>query len=137
MKKEVHNIDQLREVFNTISKADLSKGFVIEWKRKKEIRSTDQNALYWLWLTCLERETGNDKNDLHDHFREVFLPYQLVDVLGSQKMRLTSTSGLSKEQFSDYLNKIQVFSSSELAVILPNPEDLRFNDFLMQYEDRY
>ena len=32
--------------------------YTITIKRKQEQRSIAQNDLMWLWLTCIERETG-------------------------------------------------------------------------------
>ena len=34
----------------------------------------------------------------------------------------------------NYLDKIQVFVATELAVTLPDPEDRYFEEFLSQYE---
>ena len=39
----------------------------------REKRSVSQNALYWLWLTCMESETGHDTDDLHDYFCQRYL----------------------------------------------------------------
>lgn len=45
-------------------KAD--KKYIVEVKVERERRSVSQNALYWLWLTCLMDETGEHKDNLHD-----------------------------------------------------------------------
>ena len=127
-------MQQLRDLFNKISKVDLSKGLVIEWKRPYKIRTNDQNALYWLWLTCLEHETGNDKNDLHDYFREEFLQVNYIFVFGKEKKVLESTKTQSTIKMKNYLDKIQVFASTELGITLPDPEDRNFEEFLNHYE---
>lgn len=117
----------------SISKIDLSKHkFMIKVERIKEKRSLDQNSLYWLWLTCIQEETGNDKNLLHDHFRELYLPVSEHIIFGVMKKSLTSTTTLTTDIFKQYLDKIQFFVSSELGIYLPNPDDLyfeQFNDF--------
>ena len=134
MKAKVFNIEQLKDTFNKIAKADLSKGFVIEWKRFKKIRSNDQNALYWMWLTCLEQETGQEKNSLHDYFREKYLQVTYEQVFDSERKILQSTTKLDTVAMKNYLDKIQVFAATELAVTLPDPEDRYFEEFLSQYE---
>ena len=134
MKAKVYSLEQLKDIFNKIAKADLTKGFIVEWKRYYKIRTNDQNALYWLWLTCLEHETGNDKNDLHDYFREEFLQVNYIYVFGKEKKVLESTKTQNTIKMKNYLDKIQAFASSELGVILPNPEDRHFEDFINQYE---
>ena len=35
-------------------------------ERYTEPRTISQNALMWLWFTCIEQETGTDKQDVHD-----------------------------------------------------------------------
>lgn len=134
MKAKVFNLEQLKDTFNKIAKADLSKGFVIEWKRFKKIRSNDQNALYWMWLTCLEQETGQEKNSLHDYFREKYLQVTYEQVFDSERKILQSTTKLDTVAMKNYLDKIQVFAATELAVTLPDPEDRYFEEFLSQYE---
>lgn len=44
-------------LFNLLSNGEYS----LEIKRKKKKRSVDQNALMWMWFTCIEDETGSDK----------------------------------------------------------------------------
>lgn len=134
MKAKVFNLEQLKDTFNKIAKADLSKGFVIEWKRFKKIRSNDQNALYWMWLTCLEQETGQEKDSLHDYFREKYLQVTYEQVFDSERKILQSTTKLDTVAMKNYLDKIQVFAATELAVTLPDPEDRYFEEFLSQYE---
>lgn len=134
MKAKVFNLEQLKETFNKIAKADLSKGFVIEWKRVQKIRTNDQNALYWMWMTCLEQETGQDKNSLHDYFREKYLKVTYEQVFDSEIKILESTRKLDTVAMKNYLNKIQIFAATELAVTLPDPEDRYFEQFLEQYE---
>ncbi len=134
MKAKIYNLEQLKDVFNKIAKADLKKGFVIEWKRIQKIRTNDQNALYWLWMTCLEQETGQDKNSLHDYFREKYLKVTYERVFDSERKILESTRKLDTVAMKNYLDKIQIFAATELAVTLPDPEDRYFEQFLEQYE---
>lgn len=37
-------------------------------ERYTEPRTISQNALMWLWFTCIEQETGTDKQDVHEPF---------------------------------------------------------------------
>ena len=37
-------------------------------ERYTEPRTISQNALMWLWFTCIEQETGTDKQDVHDYY---------------------------------------------------------------------
>ena len=101
----------------------------------KEKRTLDQNKLYWLWLSCIAKETGNDKDDLHEYFIYKYLNPELVQVFEKMIYKRLSTSTLDTKQFTGYLNKIQIFANTELAIELPNPEDKKFAEFYEYYKD--
>ena len=42
-------------------------------ERYTEPRTLSQNALMWLWFTCIEQETGTEKNVVHKHYCRKFL----------------------------------------------------------------
>lgn len=45
----------------------------VKIERFTEPRTLSQNALMWLWFTCIEQETGTDKQDVHDYYCNLFL----------------------------------------------------------------
>ena len=100
----------------------------------KEQRTLDQNRLYWLWLTCISQSTGNDKDSLHEYFVSKYLQPELIQVFEKMIYKRLSTTLLDTKKFTEYLNKIQVFANTELAIELPNPEDLKFAEFKDYYE---
>ena len=42
-------------------------------ERYTEPRTLSQNALMWLWFTCIEQETGTEKNVVHKLHFSLFL----------------------------------------------------------------
>lgn len=111
----------------------LDKEVRIEIARKK--RSNCQNSLMWLWLTCIEQETGTDKNELHIYFCKKFLPIIERKIFNEIIYDRTSTTTLDTLGFKHYLDKIQSFAATELAITLPDPEDLAFANFYETYKD--
>ena len=101
----------------------------------KEKRTLDQNRLYWLWLSCIAKETGNDKDDLHEYFIYKYLNPELIQVFEKMIYKRLSTTQLDTKQFTEYLNKIQIFANTELAIELPNPEDKKFEEFYEYYKN--
>lgn len=95
---------------------------VIEDKK----RTLPQNSLYWAYLHIISRETGNDIEDLHYSFRFSFLEPQLIEVSdfknGGRTMvaELRSTTSLSKQEFTDYLERI----CAETGIPIPNAEEI-------------
>jgi len=133
---KVYNYKTRQEAIDLVSNLDLEKKYTVKVTCKRDKRSIDQNALYWLWLTCIEQESGNDKNDLHDHFRTEYIGGEWREVFGSKCFKLKSTTDLDTALFTQYLDKIQIFASTELGVKLPDPKDLefeRFKDYYSKY----
>ena len=69
-------------------------------------RSLSQNNLYWMYLEIIERETGNNANDMHEYFRRVLLSPKTLKVMGKEIKIARSTTELKKHEFSDYMDKI-------------------------------
>ena len=114
----------------------IDKNCVVEITKKLKKRTVNQNSLYWLWLTCIEHETGNDKDDLHEFFKNKWIISENKEVLGEYINIKPSTTKLDTVKFKQYLDKIQIFASTELSISLPNPEDKAFEEFERYYRSR-
>lgn len=82
-------------------------------------RSLSQNALYWMYLGIIEQETGNVANDMHEYFRRTLLLPVFVKVFGKEIKIPSSTKGLSKTAFGEYIEKIVAATN----VPIPDTED--------------
>jgi len=118
-----------------IQRLDLKKLYTVEVLEKKSTRSISQNSLMWLWLTCISFETGNDRDELHDIFKKKWITPKKVVLFGEEINRY-STADLNTTQFKYYLDHIQFFAASELAITLPDPEDRYWNEFYNFYIDK-
>jgi hypothetical protein len=96
--------------------ANEGKWFSIELD--KNTRSQSQNAYYWTFLDVIERETGQNANDVHEWAKRRFLPSRHLKVNGLEFKIPGSTTDLDKAAFTEYLDKI----SAETGVPLPDPE---------------
>lgn len=106
--------------------------YTITIKRANEKRSIPQNDLMWMWLTCIERETGTPKDDVYMYYCKKFLMKTIQ--VGNKMERIYNTSSkLNQEQMSEFLNKIQVDAATELGITLPKPEDRFFEQFYAQF----
>ena len=115
-----------------IQKLQEGKQYNVSISLKREKRSIQQNRLYHLWLNCISSETGNEVEDLHDYFKDRFLSRK-VEIFGDEYNTGTSTKKLNTAEFTAFLDKVQQFAAGE-GIILPNPEDLYFEQFYQQYE---
>lgn len=88
-------------------------------ERMKKTRSLSQNALYHLYLSVIERETGNNANDLHEYFKRTLLPPRLIKVMGKELKIPATTTTLTKSDFGEYMTRIE----AETNVPIPNPKE--------------
>lgn len=121
-------LKNLEAAFSTIRNGN----YTLTIKRDVKRRSLDQNALMWLWFTCIEKETGTDKNDVHDHYCSKFLRRTII-VNDKETVVISGTSKLNTLQFTDFLNKVQADAASEFGIILPRPEDQAWEYFKLEY----
>lgn len=106
--------------------------YTITIKRANEKRSIPQNDLMWMWLTCIERETGTPKEDVYMYYCKKFLMKTIQ--IGDKLEHIYNTSSkLNQEQMTEFLNKIQVDAATELGITLPKPEDRFFEQFYAQF----
>lgn len=91
----------------------------LEVSELKSKRSEEQNRYYFFYLSLIEDETGNKKEDLHNYFKGKFLTSGITEIYGD-KVRITkSTTELSKGEFCNYLVEISQLTGVEL----PNTEE--------------
>lgn len=108
--------------------------YLLTFERAKKPRSSEQNRLMWLWFTCIAKSWSEATNraftsqDVHDAYCLMFLPIQTPKGVIAGK-----TSGLTTEQMTEFLNKVQADAASEYGITLPNPEDRYFEIWAKQY----
>lgn len=107
--------------------------YIVTIAKEKEPRSLEQNALMWLWFTCIESETGTPKQDVHDYYCRKFLR-KYIEWNGRKEVVAEGTSKQSKERMTVFLNQVQADAATEFGITLPNPEDRYFEEFYQTYK---
>lgn len=128
-KEDLENEDFIKKILNLINEDDT---YILTIKKYYKNRTISQNKLYWLWLTFIEKETGNDKNDLHEFFKKQFLGSKFINVFGTEIETIQSTSKLNKLEFIEYLDKIHLFVLENLNIDLPYSTDSNFDIFYIE-----
>lgn len=142
------NWTKLREKFfkectdnwDGIAKINLAPHNLFNWFRdefKSNVRSTQANKLYWVWMQCLEDETGQSRDDYHDYFKDKFIGVELKEVNGRKIIKEPSTKGMLQRPFNDYMKKVQAEAATEFSTKLPLPEDLGYEQFIAHYKDYF
>jgi hypothetical protein len=135
MKRQLKTELDREMVIAQIKRIDLSKPHTVEILAKRNVRSISQNNLYWLWLTCIEFETGNDRHYLHEFYKNEFIIPEIIEVLG-KKIEVKTTTNKDTLIFKNYLDRIQVHANTEFSIKLPLPEDQYWDEFYSFYVDK-
>ena len=86
-------------------------------------RSVAQNSRYWLILTAIAADTGQDKDSLHAYFRARFLskPFELANKDGELIAECQvggSTTRLTPAEFTTYMDQVEAFARDELGFVV-------------------
>ena len=133
---EIKNLESLSKQINVALKTLSNGEFTLTITRRKTKRSVEQNSLMWMWFNCIENETGTPKQDVHDYCCRAF-NFRVVEINGKQEKVAGGTSKLTTVTMTNFLTKVQAWASSELGIILPNPDDLEFEQFKNYYKQFY
>lgn len=118
---EVQNREKLLKWFNHYLDKMVDGDYTMELR---ECTRTDaQNKYYWVVLGIMAQAFGTTAEDLHDHFKEEYLPSHEYFTLISQK-KLRSTTEQTKDQFVEYLDKVIRFAA-ENGVVIPDIEEYK------------
>lgn len=125
----VHMDGHVDDLLSTLRNGE----YVLTIKRKAVKRSLSQNALMWLWFSCIEDETEQPKKDIYDHYCKKFLT-RPIEWDGRLEFVTGGTSELTTKEFSRFLDEIQADAATELGITLPQPEDRAFEAFFARYK---
>jgi hypothetical protein len=135
MKRWIKTEIDREAMIRQIKQLDLSKDFSVDISQKRKVRSISQNNLYWLWLTCIEYETGNDRYFMHEYYMQKYLFPDERIILG-KTIQVYTTKNKDTLQFKNYLDRIQIDANVEFSVKLPLPEDNYWDEFYSYYIEK-
>ena len=89
--------------------------YVVSVEKEKKIRSIQQSRFYWgIFLPHISRESGYTVEELHDMFKESFLPREKKDSKSIKKKlpmnrrpEYKTTTSLDTIEWEEYIQKIR------------------------------
>jgi hypothetical protein len=113
---------------------DKKNKWCFEIKKYRKKRSLDQNSLYWMWMSILEKESGTGyiKEEFHEYFLRYFGIFS-KEMFESNLYKRTSE--MTTIEMYEYMEKIRHFclTNEFFHIILPLPDD----DKLFEFYDKY
>jgi len=91
-------------------------------EKLKSTRSTQQNRLWWLYVTIIAKEIGYDKNEMHEILKFKFLKKEKVDERTGEVFEyIGSTAKLNKTDFADMVSDLIRYAAETFDIVLPLP----------------
>lgn len=103
---------------HTLNKFATGDPITVTLTNKKPKRTEQQNKYYWMYLSMISEETGQDIDDLHALFKGLFLSKGIVEIMGHKIRRAKSTTELTTLQFMEFIKRIE-----ELTGVLAPPTE--------------
>lgn len=107
-----------------VAALSLDKQWDVEIKRHRKHRTLAQNRLYWMWVAevadAVSDHTGYESEDVHEYFKQRFLPGRRIEIEDMIVERFTTTK-LNTAEMATYTDKIYRWASTELGLVLPLP----------------
>ena len=75
-------------------------------------RSLDANAYYWVRVAEIATQLGYGSDELHEVFKQMFLPPIVVDLGTEQRTVTGSSSKLTVAEFAEYVDKVEAWAGS-------------------------
>lgn len=95
--------------------------YIIEFRRGNH-RTLLQNAYYWSVLMVISEDTGNEKEILHDYFRNKFLKSTVSAIDGEEMEVVRGTSTLTTVEFCKYMDEILDWCAVNWIIVPDKPE---------------
>ena len=108
------------EMYHAHLKALEGKEVELTISKRKKIRSNQQNRAWWgIPVKIISDYTGHSPEDIHYFLRQKFLSNP-EDELKIPR----STTSLSTIEFNELIENVQMWASSELGLIIPDPNQI-------------
>jgi hypothetical protein len=86
-------------------------------------RTNAQNAYYWVVIGIIARNLGISTDELHEYFKEMYLPKQEYFV-AIKKKQIQSTTILNVDEMAAMIDKVVRFAA-ENGVVIPDLEEYK------------
>ena len=111
--------DNKAECINSIGKMEDGVRVVIEIREAENVRTNQQNKLWWSWMNIIADELGYSKQEIHDILKYKFLlREEMID--GEIHQSLKSTTTLTKKEFNKLTEDVFYWANDTFNINLPN-----------------
>ena len=131
--RDVRSHKEIGKALSALPEAE----YVIEIKKKRQIRSLSQNRYYRFILTVIAGKiSGHTTDELHEAFKLKFNGKMINFPKGGSQMIGGSTAIMETDEFTAYINRVKLFALEEFGIEIPEAGEVT-NQHEMQAENDY
>ena len=121
--------DNKSKLINEISKLDDNIKVIIEIREAKDVRTNQQNKLWWVWMNTIGDSIGYSAPEIHEILKYKFLLKEEM-IEGEMHQSLKSTTTLTKKEFNKLTNDVLYVALVSLFVVVILTESSTFSHLL-------
>lgn len=115
------HINNREDFMNEVAQKFTGKDVEITICKKQNVRSTQQNRLWWLYMGMISKELGYSKDEMHDICKFKFLKREkVIERTGEIVEYLETTTRLTRTEFGEMVDKL-ISWAAEFKIELPQP----------------
>tara|TARA_R110002012_G_scaffold59425_1_gene155396 strand:+ start:1597 stop:1977 length:381 start_codon:yes stop_codon:yes gene_type:complete len=111
--------DNKAEFIDSVGRMEDGVRVVVEIREAENVRTNQQNKLWWSWMSIIGDELGYGKQEIHDICKYRFLlREEIID--GEIHQSLKSTTTLTKKEFKKLTQDVYYWANDTFNINLPN-----------------
>ena len=111
--------DDKAKFLNDVSEFHEGARVVIQVNEAQDVRSNQQNRLWWQWMEIIADELGYNSEEIHEIAKYKFLIYEET-IEGDPHQIIKSTSTLTKKEFNRLTQDVYYWANDTFNINLPN-----------------
>ena len=111
--------DDKAKFLNDVSEFHEGARVVIQVNEAQDVRSNQQNRLWWQWMEIIADELGYNSEEIHEIVKYKFLIYEET-IEGDSHQIIKSTSTLTKKEFNRLTQDVYYWANDTFNINLPN-----------------
>lgn len=115
------HINNRKDFIEEVGKVFCGKDVEIIVRKKRRVRSEQQNKYWWVCMGLLGKEIGYTKQEIHEIAKFKFLKREkVIEKTGEVVEYLASTTQLTKSEFAEVTDHL-IRWAAEMGIVLPAP----------------
>lgn len=110
--------ERRQRLLNIIAKVGLDPALQVTIETYDPKRSLQANRRYWMLVSEIAKETGHDKDEIHDYLKQKYLGTREIMIAGERANISPSSKRLKKKEFHEYMEKCENWAIESLGVWL-------------------